>query len=310
MYFDRRAHPQLISAFETGEPLHFILEAIRAHPDLDLQFRHDPKTPSRSKATVYCGGTRVLEVLYGTPGWFRLDANAECRLEAAYLPDWDQRRLCEDYRSERAKIERYLEDARKSVNVGRWLTEGQIEAGLASSQSSFAVLDRQSRIGFSTKSERDEVLGGLGAQFAKCLYRPKVSTEADVLALDEAGRVLVIEVKHTSAGDLANAPTQACFDAALFRRWASGVGDNAAEILNGMLQQRTRLGLSPDLGVWLNPEFDIVPVAAVGGAELSDSALLSMTTTRNELLQDGSVAPQEMEVWALDASGHRMRVIT
>src|SRR5437867_4213913 len=101
MYFDRRAHADLISSFEDGNPFRFLLDAVRGHPDLDLQFRHDPKSPSRSRATVYCGGTRLLEVMYSQPGWFCLDSNAECRAAAAYSTDWDRRRPCEEYRSER-----------------------------------------------------------------------------------------------------------------------------------------------------------------------------------------------------------------
>lgn len=104
MYLDRRVHPALAAAFAATGPFRFLLEKIKGRPDLDLQFRHDPKAPARSKATVYFGGTRVLEVVYSQRGSFRLDANAECRAAVPYS-DWDRSRPADEFPPERIMIE-------------------------------------------------------------------------------------------------------------------------------------------------------------------------------------------------------------
>jgi hypothetical protein len=245
--------------------------------------------------------------VYSHAGLFRLSANRECRAAAPYVADWDRGRVAAQFTLQRSAIENYLDVVTTTVHPGRWLKEGRVETRLASRGQSFAVMDRQPRFGFPSTLERQHVLAEMCERFEEYLDGAKASSEGDVLALDGHGRLLVIEVKHVSAKDLAWSPAQACFDAALVRLWSSEASANAAEILNGMLEQRLQLGLSPELGVRLSRQFEIVPVAAVGPVE--DPTLLPdrMFAERDRLL-DTPLAPTGVEIWAVREDGDIIRV--
>lgn len=307
MYLDRRVPPALVDAFAGDGPLAFLLDRVKTHPDLDLQFRHDPMKPADSKATIYYGGTRILEVLYSRNGIFRLDANKECRAAAPYSPSWDGGRTASQFTDERAAMESYLDSVIDTVHPGRWLQEGQVEARLVSSARAFAAIDRQTVFGFPSKPVREELFAMLCSRFEGYLRKAKKRSEADVLAIDGKARLLAIEVKHASAPDLVTSPAQACFDSTLVRLWRSETS-RAAEILNGMLEQRIRVGLTPDPGVRLPKEFEIVPVAAVGPVDDASALPTGMFVERDRLLAS-PLAPDGLEIWRIGENGNAVTVV-
>jgi hypothetical protein len=98
---------------------------------------------------------------------------------------------------------------------------------------------------------------------------PPFSDRLDALAIDAAGRVLVIAARDgADARRTGWAPAQLAMHFALARRWAEQDTVHAADVLEGQRGERVRLGLLPPAaqGFVITRPLELVPVLVLAGA--------------------------------------------
>jgi hypothetical protein len=218
-----------------------------------------------------------------------------------------------------AYLDRILDDG--AVDA-RWVrSEGLVHAAIASNSSdAYAVIQREAAISFSSSQTKVAIChpmreGLIGAVRAAGRTEPwwptvrdrgadpRLGEEADFLAVDELGRLLVIEAKPAEAlAGIAWGPAQVRFYAELFARWLEMTVD-AADVLNAMLDQRVELGLASPARSLVSP-VEVVPVLAIGAGTISPQAYSRLSAVA-EVLDQVSAHPfvRPLEVWTLDQEG-------
>ena len=122
--------------------------------------------------------------------------------------------------------------------------------------------------------------------------------EADFLALDTDGRLLVIEVKQGSDRRLGWAPAQAAYCADLFRQ-ADQNGVALAENLEEMLTQRERLRLVPATRPSVLTPLKVLPVVAVG-TPLNQERFGRAREMAQALASDHHAGSGPIAIWTID----------
>jgi hypothetical protein len=317
MYFDRRASQTLMAALDSKGPFAFLTRIGREVHLADLQFRGSPKTTQR-KATLYCGLTKVIELfehkdqLWLEGGKFWLD---DPENKAGWKESWTTRRPASQWtRGATAQVADFIDRAFRSVGA-QFTNEGAVQAMLCTRASElFSTINREAVIGFQDTPERTHTYAGLQDPLtAACNLDPlpkwgvpkTFGGELDLLAVDEHGRLLVIEVKpRSSTAGITWAPLQALFYAELFQAWTQQAGEASAEVLNEMLAQRVALKVERDLGRAVKFPVEVVPVVAIGGQPHSKEAIPRLSLVREALLK---AHPQwaNLEVWVVEESVRR-----
>ncbi len=322
-YYDRRVQPALLDALKPGRPMHSLIE--RRNLDrhtLDVQLRALPgRTPSW--ASLYVGLTSVLDVVVGAGERFSLRAHATHRRAGGFDPAWSKARPLAEVEAEWAAVDDYLRRAILKVDSRHIAREGVVHAALCSgSGSGYRVVDREAVVGFDRDKEsicaefRDRIVKALAAADAMDRWWPgparplgNLGTGLDILAVDDRGRLLVIEAKPADApAGIALAPIQVRFYAELFSRWCRE-HVNAREILDGMLRQRIELGLSGAGPSRFTALPVVVPVVAIGAGEVSPTARSRFHQIADCLADQPTVEAgiDPLEVWRLDEHGGRIR---
>jgi hypothetical protein len=306
VYYDRTVSDALIAELKPGGAFSFLVDTSRRHHWADLQLRSYPGKPA-CWATLYFGLTKIVDV-HERNGKFRLKAgkHAPDSFDAA----WTANRAAEGWRkpSIQQTVIAYVRTAMGSVG-DRFSHEGAIQAMLCTrSADLFSVVDREAVVGFINTAERNGVYSALQQPLhdaiqpdpAKKWWKPKkFGGELDVLAVDDAGRLLTIEVKPGSATDgVTWSPLQATFYARLFQAWADERGSAAVDDIQSMLDQRVALGLTSAPPRALRSPLDVVPVVAIGGAA-SPAALERMRAVQQALVASG-VGRHDLEVWQVE----------
>jgi hypothetical protein len=306
--FDRRVPQVLVEALAPGAPFHDLVPAPDSPHPLDLQLRAlrpagSPEHGYPGHATLYLGHARVIDLHVDAAGRFWLRGQkgkgefAQVH-EDSWNPSWSNPQALETLdatsRGHRGRFVANIIEAAGDSHTGK---EGRLQARLTSWPEDFVVIDREAVPSFASQELRDRYL-----QEALMPIRQAISTlrktgerwtrtrevpdpaglveavsgksfgpELDCLAIDQQGRLLIIEAKHASdTGGVGWTPCQVAVYLRLFRTWVERARD-AATTLTGMLAQRRQLGLAPghlpDLG---NPP-ELVPVIAIGG-DLGTSA--------------------------------------
>lgn len=181
----------------------------------------------------------------------------------------------------------------------------------------YAVFDREAAVTFVKQAEKDAVRieltkpllaalepGIVGAAWWKTA-KP-LGGECDALAVHADGTVLAIEIKP--ARELAGtawAPLQVTHYANLFRRWTE-TDPQATEVVRGMLEQRVRLGLAPDLRCQLKEPLRVRPMIVIG-KPVADNALDRMRQVQSRLLERGVGYP-DLEVCGVNLAGRPTRI--
>jgi hypothetical protein len=104
---------------------------------------------------------------------------------------------------------------------------------------------------------------------------PPFSERIDALAIDAAGRVLIIAARDgADARRTGWAPGQLAMHLALARRWAEQDTVHAADVLEGQRGERVRLGLlAPEAqGLAITRPLELVPVLVLAGATSAATA--------------------------------------
>lgn len=279
--FDRRVPSELIDLLKPGGDLGGLAE--RAAHDrreaLDLHLRGNPKKRNEGSVTLYVGLTKAFD-LYG-----RGDGSVRVSPQPKHGPGDEARERGWTRWMPRGQLvgaeflgwvdamiaAAFVESSSKTDN------EGAVQAHVSRGVDGwFRAIDRETMFAFESRAIESHELERIREPLQPVVRRVRDSgkpwaqkggspaRKLDVLGVDQRGRVLVIEVKPGhQTGMLAWTPYQVAQYMAQARAWVDGE-PRAAEILNGMLAQRERLGLLKP-GRWaVSSKVDLVPVIAVG----------------------------------------------
>ncbi len=245
MYYDRTVSKCLLDELRPNGAFGFLAQLPRTWHLTDLQLRAYPGKPG-CWATLYVGLTKVLDV-HERNGVFRLAGKAGDR---AWDPAWKEGHSADWFRNQPGVVA-YVRGALGQV-AERFTNEGAVQTMLCTRASQFfSVIDREAVVGFENTAARTAIyhaeqaplMDACKAEPTSPWFKPKpFGGELDLLAADNDGRILVIEIKPASAtSGIGWAPLQATFYTRLFRAWAGEAGDRCRQILESMLRQRSSL---------------------------------------------------------------------
>lgn len=318
MHFDRVVSQDLLNALLPGGPLHGAVTWCAEDPSLrDLQLRKSPKGPA-CWASLYVGLTSVLDIVEQR-GRFMLKAHNTHQEAGRFDATWGAWQSLDDLGAQWPRVRSYLDAASSQVH-GRWTdSEGRVHALLSTSlQSGLSVINREASVAFCDQPTKDELTEGWAFALTAPLraagrsepwwtvqLAKKLGTSPDLLAVDDAGRMLVIEAKPANApAGIGWAPAQVAFYATMYAAWATEAGEAAHTSLEQQLSQRRALGLVPaDTGRALAWPPTVVPVLAIGAGMVSPEVwdrLDAVVTT----LQPTTNGPASLEIWRLTSDGH------
>jgi hypothetical protein len=255
MNYDRRVSRPLLDALSPGGWASSLAEYARGGQySLDLQLRGYGIDQPHHWATLYVGLTKVLDLHHRQGKGFQLLPGAWN--SAGWDPSWSQAAESGHDPAEWRKVEEFLEVAIPQVGK-RHLHEGAVQSSLSAFRNrDLVVIDREAAISFTDQPEKDAVGSALQSELLAALDPPgelkswwnkhpqSLGGECDALAVGFDGTLFAIEVKPpTASSTIPWAGLQVRHYARLFTRWAAQDPAYAATVINGMVDQRERLGL-------------------------------------------------------------------
>lgn len=273
MYYDRRVPQGLLDLLRPGGPLGWVLPWLRS-PEAEaagahLQTRSDRQDRKHGGLQLYLGRTSPLELRPDARGRLRLQADPFYR---ALSPDLFGRAWTVDTLDDQA-LHAHVRSAAQQAPRSFLEGEAVVQAGLmrrygplAATRPPLLALDSEVVIGFfSSQDQRQfnaDLRGVLGLPVREALPR-----KLDLLALDEAGSLLLVEVKADATG-LARAAWQAAAHVARFQALLAAQPDWYPAVPAGLASQRAQTGL---LGQATPPPLpsppELVPVIAAPSAD-------------------------------------------
>jgi hypothetical protein len=317
--YDRRLTKDMRSALMPSRPMHELV-ALTDDPRwnakaVDLHFRADSKRPGYATATLYVGISKVLDVEGRREGEafqvkLKRQMGPSFKLGPEPLdPTFGHWQSLADIESDWAAVSTYLHAALTAVPPSA-THEGAIQAKLAHGGSKFALVDREVMASFRDEPTAREQLAFAAAPIAKAVaglhaagetwVKPPNTSQGklDALAVDEEGRVLVIEVKPAVASLAGTTPAQVALYLRLLEAWVEQDESHAAAVIEGMLEQRVAVGLL-DVAPELRRPVELLPVVALGG-EISDRGR-KILNQRMKLLADAlagqDVPMSDLIIW-------------
>ena len=323
--FDRVVSHELLSVLAAGV-LHPLIDRRNANlAELDVQLR---RKSGDSWVSLYAGLTTVLDVHEGG-GAFWLKAHRTHRSAGGFDPAWFTKRSLASLKEIWPEVERYVDRALAKVDRHHIELEGKVHAAMCSGQaSSYRVINREADPSFASGLERTRFVQATGAPIWQAVRadrnpepwwpgrryekNPKrFGTSPDILAIDDAGRLLVIEAKPPGALEgIAWGPAQVGFYGSMFGELFKRNRDGAS-VISRMLEQRVALGLTEPGRMDLAAPLRIVPVLAIGAGHASYQALSRACLVQNAI--STKVKPTlpitRPEIWILDPSGEPSLVL-
>jgi hypothetical protein len=307
---------ELLNAIADDGALGGVLDLVRADRGLrDLQLRR-VRGPE-CWATLYVGLVKLLDIRERN-GRFRLDAHETARELGQFDERWRQAQPVEDLQNCWQEVLTYLGTAISAVRPEHIKAEGAVQAALCSGVADeFRVVDREAALTHVNTAVRSGTMAPVENALNEALSlagreepwwpsaRGKVSFggELDVLAIDDVGRLLVVEVKPANAvAAIAKSPAQVALYATLWSMWLAET-DDSTEVLQGMLDQRARLGLGRAGPIV--PPTAVTPVVAIGTGKLSKEALprLRQVAEAVQPVLQAQQSLQPLELWFVDDAG-------
>lgn len=313
--YDRRS-PELAEALAPGRPLHALIELVASDSAaVDLQIRADPQS-KRAHATLYVGLTRAIHVeRHPSKGW-RLDLQQG---KSFNLPPLDRdpwltwRSLSEVEADWPAVMDRVRQTIRACPPAKRD-TEGRLQAALAKPNHDFQLIDREA-LPFSKgaaallrqlRAPIEDAARDLGNLHRWAQQEKKWGMELDALAIDADGSILVIETKDGSdTAGFGWTPAQVAFYLRVFESWAAQDPNHAKEVLDGMAEQRERIGLGRRRTVGRNLSF--IPVVAIGTPVKNPDAANDRMRIVHDALNAHGVPLGRLQVWRVHPDGALQR---
>lgn len=282
----------------------------------DVQLRREPKG-TRCWVTLYLGLTSVLDV-DELKGRFRLRAHTTHRQAVPNDVPWSSWLSAAELEGVWPAMSSYLELVVDAVHP-RWTDfEGTVHALLSNgSHHGLAVVNREASVSFRDKGVRASRCAAWQAALVDAaqavatngpwwaaLPGRRLGTSPDFLAIDDAGRLLVLEAKPAAAGEgLVWSPLQVGFYA---RMWAALLAEVPAARgqLEAELAQRQALGLLPDGAcTTLAEPLQVVPVVGIGPGVVSPEVWRRLRAVAAALTAAAAGPPvQPLEVWRLSAT--------
>jgi hypothetical protein len=320
--FDRRVPMALAEALAPEGPMHPLVELV--HSDLGWKRGLDIRLRARvghaaARATLYLGLTQVLHVHLVSAGRFRLEGQSGkgfCeRLDPTlFQAAWSVPQSLEWLAAEWAAVMGYVRAAIDAAPARYVNAEGLMQARLARRGAGIATIDREVVISFPSQEAKNAALAPDAAAIETARRTlagtepwaaadKRFGDELDLLGVDGEGRVLVIEAKHGSdTGGVGWTPAQVARYLRIVELWADAT-PWAGEVLNGMLAQARRIGISGGGDAVVAEPLVLVPVIAVG-QPLKNAAIANTRMRRvvDTLAQHG-VELAGLEVWAVDEAG-------
>ena len=320
-HYDRRVPDELVDALAPGGPMHELVKLVTSplgvEKGLDLRLRARPGHPG-ARATLYLGLTQVLHVHRGTRGHFKLVGQAgksfRDQLDASlFSGSWTRSQPLASLATHWPKVMTYVRAAIEAAPLKYLSAEGRAQARLGRESSRFVVLYREVVVSFSDQSTKNAAVTAqisgvraakhdLATSHAWAKRSKSFGTELDALAIDQEGRLLVIEVKHGSdTAGLGWTPAQVAVYLGLMKLWVASTSDPTS-VLNGMLAQYAHLGL-PGATVTARAPLELRPVIAI--AEPIKSAAVAYERMRQVVaaLEDRGVRMPGLEIWGIDEAG-------
>ncbi len=304
--YDRRVSDAFLRHFDeqddSGGGLSSLVSYARSarHP-VDVQFRRGSGV---DWATLYVGLTSVLDVRASTKGLLRLTVHPTHAANGGFEGAWRTAVEPQVLYDRWPAVEHYLDRVIPLATRSHGMKEGAVQAALSSFPSpSRIVFDRETTPSFSSTDERAEVLSACQQPIVEALQAAdlgfaglptKLGNECDALAVDDRGRLMAIEVKPLGAGSVAFVAAQALMYARITKEWVRQVGDaEAVAVVNGMIDQRARVGLTSS-SLRLSSPIRVIPVVALQRGS-SPEMVRRMLAVRDVLaLLDPEVEPIEI----------------
>jgi hypothetical protein len=324
--YDRRAPESLIEALAPDGLMHELVQLVLEDQTrgLDLQLRADPRRPYVGRATLYIGLTKVLDVEIGRTGKFKLTGQRGKSFAdldpSLFKSDWAKPHHAEWLEPEWQEVMTYVRRAIECAPLPKVRKEGLLQAALnRASDRSFELVDREAVIAFSSELKKDAVLEHLRQPINSAIEdvrarhpewaRPKkFGDELDAIAIDQDGRVLIVEAKHNSdTAGLGLTPAQVALYLSLFERWAQQDPVHARDVLTGMVAQRRVIGLPSVVAAPIGDPLGFVPVIAVAGA-IGKVAAARMRIVL-AAVRDHGLALADLEIWEIDPPTGELRRI-
>ena len=325
--FDRCVAEPLLHALRPGGDLRWLID----HPavaavNVDCQLRSDRY---RSWMSMYLGLTKVLDVITSTGKTFHLSVHLTHKKSAGFDPAWTKPQPLARLADRRKDIEAYLDKILfpGTVNAKFTNSEGWVQAAISNSTTrGFGVFQREAVPSFQSAPFRDKIVSGfrhgindaLAARTNEPKWWPGVAAhgvihslglEADLLGLDDKGRLLVMEVKPaTAVQGISLAPAQSRLYAELFALWLE-TNPDARDHIIGMVHQRRTLGLpAPEVELPPQASIRVAPVISIGAGKMSTQARPRLEAIHRALNASPSLSARldPLEVWQHDERGARV----
>jgi len=291
--FNRVVSPELLDAVRPAGPFAFLVDRVAEMPEaLDVQLRRTPDG-STSAATLYVGLTAAL-MIEERAGAFRLVAHDTHKASAAFDSDWSGWQPLTSLAAQVDQIDGYLDRLLAEGGIDRrWFArEGIVQATLTRRGSTqYGVIQREASVWSVPARAAVEAAQEIADRIWSAVTsigrtdawwpgirdhgkRPSMGRSVDLLGVDAADRLAVIEVKPAAEiGKIPWAVAQVTVYAELFAEWLN-TNDSATSALQAMAMQRHEIGLLD--ARWTQALADgarVVPVLAIGAGTLSTEAL-------------------------------------
>lgn len=314
LHYDRRVSAKFLAHFQQGGIAHSLVEYARHAPyPLDLQMRADPKAKTEH-ATLYVGLTAVLNVLHKPTGLALKAHPTFTQGNFGFQGSWGSASSVEAWQEEWPRVEDYLERVIPEATKKHASREGAVQAAASVFATKQRVmLDREAALHFRDTPTKKEIFSELTGPVVSALQGiqrvpGKVPTsfggECDLLAVDQQGRLLAVEVKPRDTASIRWAAAQATVYASLFERWINWPppkADPPGQILKGMIEQRVSLGLADAARPDIPDQPEVLPVVAVQrGAK--ETYIEGLKQVQRALLAAG-VGHQELQICEVNMAG-------
>lgn len=310
MYYDRRIDASLLAQIAADGPLHWLIDFVRDDKVARLDFRKALGPQNHGSIQLYMGRTSALELQWRLGNKVKLVANAKY---AKLTPDLFRTARVEELAELETTIRKHLKACRDQAASHLIEGEAEVHAGmmrryglLADPQLAVLAVDSEAVIGF---AKDDSYNTGTAHKAAyntslKGDLFPRRSVrmprKLDVVGVLPDGHVALIEVKG-AAGDLLRAAHQAAVHMHRFTALAQQSGNDVAQILNGLIEQKISVGLIPntiELRVQSRPNF--VPIIAAPDDQASwEEAWLKKT---NDFIKSTPTL-KHVRFWRLSSTG-------
>ncbi len=312
--YDRRVSSDFLRHFMPEGVFAFVIEYARTGLfPLDVHLRRDPKS-SAQHLTLYVGLTSVLDVQHAPNGELRLRTHATHQKSGGFDSSWTKPRSAEDWVELAPAVELYLERVIPRATKSHGLTEGAVQTAVVHAGLPFVALDREVTPSFRDTATRKQILDDCAAPIFAVLdgadlgfsgIPKKLGSECDVLALDEHGGVVAIEVKPYGGSAVAWAPAQALMYARVLQRWIDESSDDALTVLAGTAEQRQRIGLL-DGQVVPDVTRPVTPVVALQRG--ASAEMIRRMRAARDVLRDSDQGFPEVQLYEVSLTGRLVRL--